>query len=327
MKPKLLIVELWGLGDLVIGSPLLRAAVEEYDVTLLAKPYAAELQQRLWPGVRVIPFIALWTAFKGKYHLWRWPLWTLVRMLWRLRREHFAFGVSARWDPRDHLLLAMVGVKTRLGYARLGSGFFLTQRLQRPAPECHRYEYWRTLGDSLQLRLPLVREIPVAPPRRGNTILVHTGAGQEVRVWPLERFRNIVTRLRAEGFSVLVACDPDQSDTWLRAGESAVVSPASVNELLALIERASLFIGNDSGPGHLAAACGLITFSVFGPQLPEWFAPLHPEGESVEGKPCPYKPCSDYCRFPEPVCLTRLSEAEVWARLKLFLNRHALAGG
>ena len=74
MKPKLLITELWGMGDLVIGSPLLRAAVEHYEVTLLAKPYAIELQQRLWPGVRVVPFVAPWTAFKGKYWLWRWPM-------------------------------------------------------------------------------------------------------------------------------------------------------------------------------------------------------------------------------------------------------------
>jgi ADP-heptose:LPS heptosyltransferase len=105
-------------------------------------------------------------------------------------------------------------------------------------------------------------------------------------------------------------------------GESAVVAPASVNGLLALIERAGLFVGNDSGPGHLAALSGLPTFSVFGPQLPEWFAPLHPQGECVDGKPCPYKPCSDYCRFAEPICMTRLSEDEVWARLKKFLARH-----
>jgi len=326
MKPKLLIVELWGLGDLVIGSPFLRAAVEKYDVTLLAKPYATQLQQRLWPGVRVIPFVAPWTAFERKYQLWRWPMAALGEAIRRLRRERFAFGISARWDPRDHFLLALIGVKTRLGYPRLGSGLFLTQRLHRPATLSHRYEYWRSLGERLQLRLPPLGAIPITQARPSRQILVHTGAGQAVRVWPLERFEIIIRRLREEGFAIIVACDPDQRDAWLRAGESGVVSPASVNGLLALIESAGLFIGNDSGPGHLAAFCGLPTFSVFGPQLPEWFAPLHPQGETVAGKPCPYKPCSDYCRFAEPVCLTRLGEDEVWARLKPFLARHALAG-
>jgi hypothetical protein len=66
-----------------------------------------------------------------------------------------------------------------------------------------------------------------------------------------------------------------------------------------LIDRAGAFIGNDSGPGHLAAFCGVPTFTLFGPQLPEWFAPLHPGSEWLEGKACPYKPCSDYCRYAD----------------------------
>jgi heptosyltransferase-2 len=209
-----------------------------------------------------------------------------------------------------------------LGYPRLSSGIFLTRCVNRPAPLSHRYEYWRSLGEQLDLRLPSREAIPTSPAHSSRTILVHSGAGQPVRVWPLPRFQHLVARLRAEGRTVMVACDPDQRDAWLRVGESAVVAPASVNGLLALIERAGLFVGNDSGPGHLAALSGLPTFSVFGPQLPEWFAPLHPQGECVDGKPCPYKPCSDYCRFAEPICMTRLSEDEVWARLKKFLARH-----
>jgi ADP-heptose:LPS heptosyltransferase len=63
LKSKLLIVELWGLGDLVIATPFLRAAADRFDVTLLAKPYAQDLQPRLWPNVKVAPFNAPWTTF------------------------------------------------------------------------------------------------------------------------------------------------------------------------------------------------------------------------------------------------------------------------
>ena len=69
MKPKLLVIELWGLGDLLIATPFLEAASQRYQVTLLAKPYAVDLQQRLWPEVKVVPFVAPWTAFKHKYRL------------------------------------------------------------------------------------------------------------------------------------------------------------------------------------------------------------------------------------------------------------------
>jgi ADP-heptose:LPS heptosyltransferase len=58
-----------------------------------------------------------------------------------------------------------------------------------------------------------------------------------------------------------------------------------MNELFALFDRAGLFIGNDSGPGHLAALVGVPVLTLFGPQLPEWFAPLHPQAEWLEENP------------------------------------------
>ena len=150
-------------------------------------------------------------------------------------------------------------------------------------------------------------------------ILIHTGAAQAVRVWPLEHYRELVARLRRGNFPVQVACDRDQRAWWLQTGEPEVATPDTVAQLIALVDRAGAFIGNDSGPGHLAAICGVPTFTLFGPQLPEWFAPLHPNSDWIEGKACPYKPCSDYCRFPTPFCLWNLGEEEVFLRVEKFL--------
>src|SRR5207249_4104586 len=124
LSPKLLVVELWGLGDLLIATPFLQAASRRFDVTLVAKPYAADLQPRFWKDVKVIPFVAPWTAFEGKYLLWSWPWRELVRLVRRLSRERFDFGLSARWDPRDHLLLMLARARERLGYTRLQSEIF-----------------------------------------------------------------------------------------------------------------------------------------------------------------------------------------------------------
>ena len=320
MKPKLLIVELWGLGDLVIATPFLRAVAERFEITLLAKPFALDLQPRLWPGVRVEPIIAPWTTFKRKYHFWRWPWRDIFQVRRRLTAERFDFGLSARWDPRDHLLLKMLGARNRLGFPRLRSQFFLTQPLARPAPQAHRYESWRILGRALNVPLPSRGSLsPAAGPGR-ETVLIHSGAGQPVRVWPLERYRQLAARLREEKIPTLIICDPNQRDWWLRAGEAGVATPSTVTGLLALIDQSRAFIGNDSGPGHLAAFCGVPTFTIFGPQLPEWFAPLHPAAEWIEGKACPYLPCSDYCRFPEPRCLWNIGEPEVWARVEKFVT-------
>jgi ADP-heptose:LPS heptosyltransferase len=320
MKPKLLVLELWGLGDLVIATPFLEAASEKFEVSLLAKPYAQDLQESFWPKVRVVPFIAPWTAFRRKYRLWAWP-WREMFRLRHLAAERFDIGLTARWDPRDHLLLRLLGPKRRLGFPRLRSQMFLTEPLVRPGATAHRYEHWRTLARALCLDLPPREKLTQRAKEPGDEVLVHTGAAQPVRVWPLDRIRSIVARLRQRQHRVQVACDPDQRSWWLEAGEKNVAVPRSVTELLALIARAGAFVGNDSGPSHLAAYCGVPTFTIFGPQLPEWFAPLHPAGEWLEGKPCPYKPCSDYCRFTVPYCMDNLEEDEVWPRVVAFVDR------
>lgn len=321
MKPKLLVLELWGLGDLVIATPFLQAAMAKYEVTLLAQPFATELRPRFWPAVEVIPFTAPWTAFHHKYQLWRWPWRELSRVRRELMARQLDYGVSVRWDPRDHLLLQCCGVRERLGFPRLNSQMFLTRELSRPKPTVHRHESWRMAGRALGLELPEPANLFANPKPTTASVLVHTGAKIPLRVWPLERFKTIITRLRQQGLTVQVACDPDQLNWWQSHGENPA-SPVTVTELLQCLDAAGVFIGNDSGPGHLAAACGRPTFTLFGPQLSEWFIPLHPAAEAIEGKPCPYKPCSDYCQFAKPFCLHDITVEEVWPRVSDFVKRN-----
>jgi ADP-heptose:LPS heptosyltransferase len=324
VKPKLLIIELWGVGDLAIATPFLRKACEQYEVTLLARPFALDLQDRFWPPVKVLPFNAPWTAFafNRKYNLLCWP-WRAMFSVWKsLHHEKFDVALSARWDPRDHFLMWLSRARTRVGFPRTGSQIFLTQPLALADPKEHRYESWRVIAKALKLDVE-PREKIRFPSRQGSwLILIHTGAAQPVRVWPVERYLEIAKQLRARGHAVRIVCNPEQLAWWQKTGESDAIAPQTIRELLGLLDGAAIFIGNDSGPGHLAAFCGLPTFTLFGDQVAEWFVPLHPASEFVEGKPCPYKPCSDYCRFPAPYCLSNVTEAEVWPRLEQFIDRH-----
>jgi ADP-heptose:LPS heptosyltransferase len=319
--PRLLVLELWGIGDLVIATPFLRAASKKYAVTLLAKPFALELRPRLWPQVEVLPFTAPWTAFRGKYQLWHWP-W---RELWQLRRRlidgQFDYAVSGRWDPRDHWLMKLSRSRARLGFPRLKSRLCLTQNLTRPTPLAHHSEYWRVAGAALNLEIPARADLPLPARPPQSTVLLHSGARLPTRVWPLENFQRLAARLRAKKLPVQIVCDPGQLGWWQSQGENAAC-PRTVTELLSLIDRAGIFIGNCSGPGHLAAICGVPTFTLYGPSLHEWFLPLHPAAEFFEGRACPYKPCSDYCRYATPFCLADVTADEVWPRVEQFVTKH-----
>ena len=321
MKPRLLVVELWGLGDLVIATPFLRAAADKYAVTLLAKPFALELRPRLWPAVEVIPFTAPWTAFRAKYHLWSWPWREMRHLHHQLRTTRFDYGVSGRWDPRDHLFLQVVGARERLGFPRLKSGRCLTRELARPDPLAHRSEYWRVAGRALGLALPPLEDLVPSPRSPQSVALLHSGARLPARVWPLENFQRLAARLRAKKITVQIACDPDQLAWWQSHGEDAAC-PRTVTELFTHIDRAGVFIGNCSGPGHLAGIAGVPTFTLYGPSLHEWFLPLHPAAEVYEGRACPYKPCSDYCRYARPFCLGEVTADEVWPQVEQFIGKH-----
>ena len=317
-NPKLLVVELWGLGDLALASAFLNSASEMYNVTLLAKPMAEHLRDHLWPKVEVLAFNAPWTSFEQKYRLSRWRGKAIYALLRRIRNQEFDVAVSVRQDPRDHLLMALARTKRRLGFSRWGSRLLLTEAIPCGTGLTHRYLLWGKLAKALGITL---RTQPkVSRLNKDGPVVIHTGAGHPIRVWPLERYANLVRKLRSSGYSVQVICDADQLGFWGREGEKATV-PRYVGELLDLIDRAAVLIGNDSGPGHLAALGGIPTFTIFGPQLPALFAPVHPAAEWVEGAPCPHKPCFDSCHFPAPYCLLDLDEESVWKNLQRFVAR------
>lgn len=298
-RPRLLVVELWGLGDLALALPFIHAALLHSRVTLLAKPHAGPLVQRFCPEVELIPFTAPWTAFRGKYRMHHWPWAELSAQLDTLRQRRFAAALSARPDPRDHLLMALTGTNVRLGFPRNGSRLLLTDPLTRPTAP-HRSAYWQAVAAALGWNLPT----PLPSPRNGRRVVIHTGAAQPTRRWGDDHFEEIACRLRAHDWQVELLDD----------------NSGDLSGLLQALATADRFIGNDSGPGHLAALLGVPTFTIFGAQLAENFHPLHPQAGWIEGAPCPHKPCNDYCRFAEPHCIRDITVEDVWLHIQAWMN-------
>ncbi|MBA3848916.1 MAG: hypothetical protein C0502_02845 [Opitutus sp.] len=298
-RAQLLVVELWGIGDLALAMPFLRVASQHARVTLLAKPHAEPLLRRFCPEVELLPFTAPWTAFRHKYDLPSWPWPEFAALIGGLRSRRFAAAVSARHDPRDHALLALSGAGLRAGFARLGSGALLTDALPAP-PRPHRAAHWQALATHFGWEIPA----PATGRCAGRHVVIHTGAGRLVRAWPRDRFEAVAERLRGAGWRVTLLDD----------------SLRDLDALLDTLAGADRFIGNDSGPGHLAALLGVPTFTVFGPQLPELFAPQHPQAAWIDGAPCAFKPCFDSCRFGSPHCIRELGVETVWPRIARWLS-------
>ncbi len=121
----------------------------------------------------------------------------------------------------------------------------------------------------------------------GADVLIHPGSGSPGKCWSLDRFIELAWRFRDSGRSVRfvtgeVECErwaPADFDRLAEAGD--IRRPQSYLDLLAEISAAALFVGNDSGPGHLAGIIGTPTVSLFVGTDPARWQPLGPRVKVV----------------------------------------------
>jgi heptosyltransferase-2 len=122
-------------------------------------------------------------------------------------------------------------------------------------------------------------------------------------------------------FHLVLVPDPDGYGTTLALLADTVVTGSTIPELVDLLGRADLLLCNDSGPAHLAAACGRPVIPVFGPTDPDWYHPWGNKAHVIIRDICPWRPCFDYCKFNEPHCLTKLSPKIVWPEIREHIER------
>ena len=156
--------------------------------------------------------------------------------------------------------------------------------------------------------------------------VIHAGARRELRKWPLDRYAETATLLKKEYGLDIVFCGgiEDISDiAKLRELISfpvySIAGDFSLSEYAAFVSQAKLFIGNESGPLHIASVSGVPSLGIFGPGEPFVF---YPEGrktawlhEVLECNPCD----QIHCIHPENPCIRRISIAAVMEKVKILL--------
>lgn len=115
-----------------------------------------------------------------------------------------------------------------------------------------------------------------APQLPRGFLAIHPGSGSLAKNWPAERFAALAGRLASDRPWLLILGPADDPGPWSARNGAVVVREPSLRLLGALLSRAGLYVGNDSGISHLAAACGAPTLALFGPTDPRQWAPDGP---------------------------------------------------
>jgi heptosyltransferase-2 len=161
-----------------------------------------------------------------------------------------------------------------------------------------------------------------APP----LLAVHLGAGTAAKRWPLRHWKVLIERFLAEGWRVIVVGGPEDPPA------AQVLAPhdrlrdwtgrLTVTQTTALLERADLFIGADSGPAHLAASAGTLSVILFsGTNLPRQWRPWSRHSlilrRRVSCQPCHRK----LCPLADHPCMSGLDPDRVYRAASRFWAR------
>jgi ADP-heptose:LPS heptosyltransferase len=163
------------------------------------------------------------------------------------------------------------------------------------------------------------------PASRNPIALLHAGASKVYKQWPIENFAALVRLLAARGFYIVLA-GAGVRDKLINA---AILQAADCTDdqcldacdklnwaqLAALMQSASLMVGNDSGPSHLASAMGLPGVVIFGPSDAELWQPLASVTRVISKRNLCQTDCTRHHCLVQRRCLSGISADEVAAAL------------
>lgn len=191
-------------------------------------------------------------------------------------------------------LTALSGARLRAGFAHFRYSFLYNIRIPRAQEildverKVHTAEHLASAVFYLgvpQSEIPRARLFAEAPPAGAPYAVIHAMASERGKCWPEESFLAVAAHLKHSlGLEPVFISGPGEDLSAFR--DYRIVSGAPLHKVKSLLKGAALFLGNDSGPAHMAAAFGIPTTVIFGSSdamvWRPWQTPsevlLHPSG-------------------------------------------------
>jgi heptosyltransferase III len=147
-----------------------------------------------------------------------------------------------------------------------------------------------------------------------GSVVIHPGSGSRKKNWAFSNYLQVAEKIRSRGLPIIWICGPAE-DHFAFPTSDTVYNNRPLSDLVTLLGQSTLFIGNDSGITHLAAASGCAVIAIFGPSDPVVWAPRGEKLISVVYKELSCSPChllhlspTDSCSFE---CLNQISSNEI----------------
>lgn len=324
---RILLIKPSSLGDIVHTLPVVSALKAQWPgahITWLVKRQWAELVERVEGIDRVWPVdqtVGSW-----------------IRQGHALRAERFDLAIDLQGLLRSGLLARLSGAPMRIGFVdgREGSPWFYTHRVPVLNPDIHAVDRYLLVAAALGIATPmrprfafsiLAEDFAVVRAlfeRNDDSIdrpwvAMNVGARWLTKRWPLASFAAVADQLYESHGDPVVMIGSADDRLYVERLRALMKRPCidlsgavPLRCLPALLSKAVVMVTNDSGPMHIAAACGIPVVAMFGPTSATRTGPYgtghHVLTEQVSCSPC----FSRVCRHdPEMECLERITPARV----------------
>jgi len=277
----------------------------------------------------------------------RWPslVGGITKFFAGLHGRRFDLAIDFQGNLRSGLVSWLSGAPVRLGRGRGHAkevSYIFTTHHHMPPPRVHRVERALSLVEHLGVNTTGAKAVvPVDPQAResvsrwlaengrdaaGRLVVIHPGASAfgSLKKWDWGKYRDLAQRLVREDNMIVVLTwgtesERKECETIAKAaGEGVHLAPKMpLKELVALLEKAAVFIGADTGPLHIAAALGTRVVGIYGPKDPVIYGP-YGDGHVVvrSGEPC--SPCTlRHCA--EVICMKKITAEDVHLAVKKVL--------
>lgn len=291
---RVLLVRLRSIGDTVLMTPCL-VALKQWRPTL---HLAVVSEQLAAPLLEDHPAVDEVIVLDRRMNQLR-DVVERLRVITTVRHQSYDLAVNLHGGPTAMVLTYLSGAPERLGYRGYRYGWMLTRRAPNPD-----VIWGKRPIHSVEQQIGLLKwaglPIPTIPPTslrvseqalqsarrrlrhqgiRGPFVLIHPAATEESKRWSSHKFAQVIKHLarRYDLPSVVIVARHEahlaENIKGFAASAVHTMSDLNIKEVIALAAQASLFIGNDSGPAHIAAATGCPTIVIFGSSDPDVWRP------------------------------------------------------
>jgi predicted lipopolysaccharide heptosyltransferase III len=334
---RVLVIRLRSIGDTVLATPSLFALKRFL-------PYAqVDILVEDW----VAPLLENHPHVDSVIELERGSIASRMSVARRLRSERYDVVYNLHGGTTATFLTRATGARHRVGfrtyqYAKLHTELVPSPLLLWGQQQTHSVEQqlallgWTgvpvsdrprtSLGISPDATRSVIQHLTDAGLADSKIALIHPAAAFATKRWAVENFARVAEYVAERGYAPVAIAAPNEAkiieDLLSEASVNILDLDLSLPEVTVLAARSQLFVGNDSGIAHIAAAVGTPSVVIFGSSNIAHWRPWNRAPAEVVFEALPCQPCHGYfCeKFPQPECILRVPVTRVIAAIEKCLN-------